>query len=65
VVIDGSAKTAFCETEKIRAAGLDIPQVTALLQTVREQGLLVDTDVFQFDEAVETIFQAAKGGKSC
>lgn len=50
---------------KIRAAGLDIPQVTALLQTISEQGLAVDTDVFQFDEAVEAIFQAAKGAKSC
>lgn len=65
VVINSSAKTAFRETKKIRAAGLDIPQVTALLQTISEQGLAVDTDVFQFDEAVEAIFQAAKGAKSC
>ena len=65
VVINSSAKTAFRETKKIRAAGLDIPQVTALLQTISEQGLAVDTDVFQFDEAVEAIFQAARGKKSC
>jgi len=58
VVADGPARRVLSDGPLLRAAGLDVPQPVALLQTLREAGWPVRTDRLLPEEAAAEIAQA-------
>ena len=55
VVMEGSPREIFSKVEKLKAIGLDVPQVTELAHRLRGQGLAVRNDVLTIDEMVECL----------
>ncbi|MEG6586957.1 energy-coupling factor transporter ATPase [Dendrosporobacter sp. 1207_IL3150] len=58
VLMDGSPQEVFKNPEKLKAAGVDVPPVTALLGKLKDRGLAVDNNVLSVEEAVTTIITA-------
>ncbi|GBG55965.1 energy-coupling factor transporter ATP-binding protein EcfA [Sporomusaceae bacterium FL31] len=65
VSLDGTPLEVFSNPEKLRAAGVDVPPVTALLRKLKERGLHVDDKLLAIDEAVATITNALGERTSC
>jgi len=65
VTVNAGPREAFQEAEKLKAAGLAVPQMSALLQRLKQQGLAVDPGIFHIDEGIANILQAIKGARSC
>ena len=65
ITVNASPKQAFSETEHLKEAGLDLPQMVQLLQVLKKQGISVKTDIFTIKEAVASVQQALKEGKKC
>lgn len=65
VSLDGTPLEVFSNPEKLRAAGVDVPPVTALLRKLKERGLRVDDKLLAIDEAVATITNALGERTSC
>ncbi len=49
--LEGSPREVFRRREELEAMGLAVPQVTRIMQRLREKGLSVDTDVLTVEEA--------------
>ena len=45
VILDGTPKEVFCQVDKLRTVGLDVPQVTELLYELHEEGYSVPCDI--------------------
>lgn len=60
VIADGPVRQVLSDGELLRAAGLDVPQPVALLQTLRGAGWEVRTDRLLPEEAVAEIVQARR-----
>lgn len=65
VLLDDAACEAFQQAEHLRAAGLDVPQTTALLQMLREKGMPVETDARSPLQAADAILAAVRRRKKC
>lgn len=65
ISLDGSPKEIFKHTEKLKAAGVDVPQVTALLNRLKVTGLEIDEHILTVDDAVENIIASLRRKKSC
>lgn len=65
VSLDGTPLEVFSNPEQLRAAGVDVPPVTALLRKLKERGLHVDDKLLAIDEAVATITNALGERTSC
>lgn len=65
ISLDGSPKEIFKHTEKLKAAGVDVPQVTALLNRLKVAGLEIDGHILTVDDAVENIIASLRRKKSC
>lgn len=65
VSLDGSPLEVFREPEKLKAAGVDVPPVTALLRLLKLRGLPIDDSLLTIDEAVATITTALGERKEC
>jgi len=63
VVIDDVPKKVFSEVEKIKAIGLDVPQVTELLFRLRNMGIEMPDDIITVEECKEVLLQRLKGKK--
>ena len=55
ILMDGPPREIFARADELRAVGLGIPGVTALVRDLRARGIPVRTDVLTFDEAHATI----------
>ncbi|HEY5586369.1 MAG TPA: energy-coupling factor transporter ATPase [Ruminiclostridium sp.] len=55
IVLDGTPQEVFSNVEKIKSFGLDVPQVTELMYTLRKQGIKVDKLPLTVDDAFEMI----------
>lgn len=58
VLFDDAPKEVFRHYKELEAVGLAAPQVTYIMQTLRERGLEVDTDVTTLEEAEREILNA-------
>ena len=58
VLFDDVPKEVFRHYKELEAVGLAAPQVTYIMQTLRERGLEVDTDVTTLEEAEREILNA-------
>lgn len=66
--MQGTAQEIFARAEEMRALGLDIPVVTAILKRLAQEGWELDTTIVDLDKARAEIVRAwhKKGGvKSC
>jgi len=58
VAFDGSPKEVFRHYKELERMGLSAPQITYVMQAMKELGLNVDTDVSTVEEAKEEILKA-------
>ena len=63
VVMHGSCREVFSHVEQLSNIGLDIPQITQLMQTLKKRGLEIPEDVYTVEEAVNLLRKLyGKGG---
>lgn len=58
VLMDGTPQQVFSKPDVLRAAGLDVPQSSALIHALREQGLALEGKLDSVQACVETICRA-------
>lgn len=61
-VLQGTPKEVFAKDEYLKEIGLDLPDVTQLLQNLQCRGVTVPKGVFDIDTAEEFIVNLIKGG---
>lgn len=61
LLLDGTPKEVFADTEKIRSIGLDVPQTYQLAEMLKESGINLKNDLLSIDEFVENIDSLLKG----
>ncbi|MGN1161740.1 MAG: energy-coupling factor transporter ATPase, partial [Candidatus Fimenecus sp.] len=55
LLMDGTPREVFSNTEKIRSIGLDVPQTCSLAEMLRKDGIRLKNDLLSIDELVENI----------
>lgn len=55
IVMEGTPKEIFSQVEKVKALGLDVPQVTELAFELRKEGIDLKDDVLSIEELVELL----------
>lgn len=55
VIMQGSPKQVFSQVEKLKGAGLDVPQVTELVHELKKSGIEIRQDILTVDECVEEL----------
>ncbi len=64
VLVDGTPREVFTQTETLRAVGLDVPQPTALCAALRQAGVDVPADVLTPEECVAALLPLLRGEKA-
>ena len=64
VAFDGTPKEVFRHYKELERMGLSAPQITYVMQAMKELGLDVDTDVSTVEEAKEEILKALHSSKN-
>ena len=62
IVLDGTPKEVFCNVEKIKSLGLDVPQVTELAYELGKLGIEINSDVLTVDECFAELLKVLGGG---
>lgn len=60
-IIDDVPKNVFSQVEKIKAIGLDVPQVTELMFRLRQMGIDMPEDIITVEECEQAILDRLKG----
>ncbi|MGE5541815.1 MAG: energy-coupling factor transporter ATPase [Bacillota bacterium] len=58
IVLDGAPREVFADPERLRAWGLDVPQMAELAAELRKQGVETPGDVLTVDDMVDWICQS-------
>ena len=58
ILLDGAPKEVFRYRQELEAAGLSVPQVTELMQELRDRGIPASPEVTTLKEAKEAVMQA-------
>ena len=61
IAFQGTPREIFGKTAQLQAIGLTVPQVTLVLQRLRELGLPVDASAYTISQAVEALSALGKG----
>ncbi len=61
VFMQGSCREVFSESDKLMSVGLDIPQITKFMLSLKNKGVDVRTDIFTVDEAKAEILSKMGG----
>ncbi|WP_071705400.1 energy-coupling factor transporter ATPase [Murdochiella vaginalis] len=61
LVMDGTPHAVFARRAELEAIGLSVPQVTQLMQRLKEEGLDVDSSAITVDEAVAALSAFLQG----
>jgi len=64
IAFDGTPKEVFRHYKELERMGLSAPQVTYIMQEMKDLGLPVDTDVSTVEEAKEEILKAFNNSKN-
>ena len=56
LILDGTPREVFCNVERLRLVGLDVPQVTELLYELKEEGYDVPADILDEESCAETLY---------
>ena len=57
LIMDGNPRGVFSQVEKLKAIGLDVPQVTELAYKLKNSGVEIRSDILTIDEMVDEICQ--------
>ena len=57
LIMDGNPRGVFSQVEKLKAIGLDVPQVTELAYKLKNSGVDIRSDILTIDEMVDEICQ--------
>lgn len=55
IVMEGTPREIFCQVEKIKNLGLDVPQVTELAYELRKEGIDVPCEILTVEELVKAL----------
>lgn len=55
ILMEGTPKEVFCQVDKIKELGLDVPQVTELAYELRKEGIQISADILSVEELVEQL----------
>ncbi len=61
VLFDDEPKKVFAHYKELEQVGLSAPQITYIMQSLKEKGLPVDTEITSVEEAKEAILKALRG----
>ncbi len=61
VLFDDEPKKVFTHYKELEQVGLSAPQITYIMQSLKEKGLPVDTEITSVEEAKEAILKALRG----
>ncbi len=64
VVMDGPTREVFSDVDGLRAAGIEVPQIPALMDHLRQAGLDVPGDVTRAADAARAVLAVLGGGSS-
>ena len=57
IELSGSPREVFSNVEKMKAIGLDVPQVTSLAVALEKEGIEIKKDIISIDEMVDSLCQ--------
>ena len=55
VALEGTPKEVFAQVDRMKALGLDVPQMTELAHDLRKNGLDIPADITTVEEMVEAL----------
>ena len=55
VTLDGTPREVFSHVETVKAAGLDVPQVTELMLAVNRDGIALPKDALSYEEGADAV----------
>jgi len=58
IIMDGTPREVFLDAVTLRRAGLDVPETTALLLELRDDGFVLPLDALTVEECADAIFGA-------
>jgi energy-coupling factor transport system ATP-binding protein len=56
-VIEGTPREVFCQVEKLKSIGLDVPYMTELAKELKNEGIDIDDSILTVDEMVMKLCQ--------
>ena len=65
LIYDDKPRNVFAHYKELERVGLAAPDVTYIMNELRDAGLDVDTDAITIEEAKESIQRLYKGIKTC
>ena len=66
ITLDGTPREVFSHVRTVKAAGLDVPQVTELMLEINDDGFALPKDVLSYEEgaaAIADYIRKKKAGK--
>jgi len=60
ILLDGTPREVFLDTETLRKAGLDVPETTALLHELKEDGFDLPLDALTVEECADAIYRSLR-----
>ena len=61
VLMEGTPREVFAREDFIRQAGLDVPQITNIVKSLKAEGMDIPSDIYTMEAAVDAIVRAVKG----
>jgi len=55
IIMEGTPKEIFCQVDKVKELGLDVPQVTELAYELKKEGFQVPCDILTVEELVNAL----------
>jgi len=55
IIMDGTPREVFSESEKLIAVGLDVPQVTQFVSALNKRGVQISSDLLDENECIDAI----------
>ncbi|MFR1517798.1 MAG: energy-coupling factor transporter ATPase [Clostridia bacterium] len=67
ILADTTPRNMFSDVERVRAAGLEVPQITNLMHVLKKNGIAVPEDVITVEEGLEVLSGLLRtgGAESC
>ena len=62
LILDGLPSEVFSQGELLQSAGLDVPDVTKIVTSLRQKGVRISSDIYTVQGAVDAIVKLASGG---
>lgn len=57
IILDDEPKKVFSQVDKLKAVGLDVPQVTELTHMLIDAGIDLPDDIITEDECVDVLYK--------